>query len=358
MTEVSPRFNTKLTWQPGPNDNLSLNFQWDNYNVKGRCDYADALCSQDLTVDQDSPEAIWGLQWRHLFGTRTFAEVKYTGWWGYYYLDPQVPGPISFDGTTQGYSGGAGYTNAYDRTRNQLNASISHFAEAFGKHDLKFGVEIERSKVRDRLSYVDGIYYYDYTEYYPKGQYLAYDYGYDSEGKNERESLYAQDSWKPTERLTINAGVRVDFVRGKSVALDKKVYDTTSWAPRLGFAFDLTGDGKTVLKGHYGQYYDGIYFDAYQTAAPGFQDYVTYAYDPAGDEVRPARQLLHGDRPLPEPRLRGRPGHQAPACRRVDGRDRARALSRTSASRSPGSGARTRTSRRRSTPTPGGPRRR
>ena len=72
----------------------------------------------------------------------------------------------SFDGTTQGYSGGAGYTNAYDRTRNQLNASISHFAEAFGKHDLKFGFEIERSTVRDRLSYVDGISYYDYTEYY------------------------------------------------------------------------------------------------------------------------------------------------------------------------------------------------
>jgi hypothetical protein len=287
VTEVSPRFNTKLTWLPGPNDNLSLNFQWDNYNVKGRCDYADALCSQQITVDQDSPEAIWGLQWRHLFGTRTFTEVKYTGWWGYYYLDPQVPGPISFDGTAQGYSGGAGYTNAYDRTRNQLNASISHYAEAFGKHDLKFGVEIERSKVRDRLSYVDGISYYDLTEYYPKGQYLAYDYGYDSEGRNERESVYAQDSWKPTDRLTINAGVRVDFVRGKSVALDKKVYSATSWAPRLGFAFDLTGDSKTVLKAHYGQYYDGIYFDAYQTAAPGFRDYVTYAYDPAGEKCGP-----------------------------------------------------------------------
>ena len=85
-----------------------------------------------------------------------------------------------------------------DRARNQVNASISHYAEGFGKHDLKFGVEVERSKVRDRYGYIDGIYYYDLTEYYPKGQYVAYDYGYDSEGRNERESLYAQDSWKPT----------------------------------------------------------------------------------------------------------------------------------------------------------------
>jgi hypothetical protein len=288
VSEVSPRFNTKLTWQAGPNDNLSLNFQWDNYNVKGRCDYSAALCYQDLTVKQDSPEAIWGLQWRHLFSSKTFAELKYTGWWGYYYLDPQVPGPNSFDGSTQGYSGGSGKLSAYDRSRNQITGSLSHYAEAFGKHDLKFGFDIERSKVRDRYSYADGISYYDLTEYYPKGQYLAYSYGYDSEGKNERESLYAQDSWKPTERLTINAGVRVDFVRGKSTALDnRRMYSNTNWAPRIGFAFDLTGDGKTVLKGHYGQYYEGMYFDLFQSAAPGFADYVTYAYDPTGEKCGP-----------------------------------------------------------------------
>ena len=35
-TEVSPRFNGKLTWQPGPNDNVASSFQWDNYNQTGR----------------------------------------------------------------------------------------------------------------------------------------------------------------------------------------------------------------------------------------------------------------------------------------------------------------------------------
>ena len=32
-------------------------------------------------------------QWRHLFGSKTFTEVKYTGWWGFYDLNPEVPGP-------------------------------------------------------------------------------------------------------------------------------------------------------------------------------------------------------------------------------------------------------------------------
>jgi hypothetical protein len=290
-TEVSPRFNAKLTWQPGPNDNVAVNFQWDYYNQTGRCTVDAALCTDklpdNLTVDQDSPEGVWGLQWRHLFGARTFAEVKYSGWWGYYYLDPRLNEPPHNDLTTGAWSGGAAYFYYADRGRNQVNASVSHYAEGFGKHDLKFGLEVERSKVRSQYGFPRDIYYYDYTAYYPKGQYLAYDYGYDADGRNQRESLFAQDAWRPTERLTVNAGVRVDFVRGRSPILDKTVYENTNWAPRLGFALDLTGDGKTVLKGHYGQYYEAILFDQYARALPGWRDFVGYAYDPAGEKCGP-----------------------------------------------------------------------
>ena len=42
-----------------------------------------------------------------------------------------------------------------------------------------------------RGGYIGGLYYYDYTDYYPKGQYQAYTYGYDTDGRNQRESLFA-----------------------------------------------------------------------------------------------------------------------------------------------------------------------
>jgi hypothetical protein len=314
-TEVSPRFNAKLTWQPGPNDNLMASFQWDYYNQTGRATLGSNLDTDDTTVKQDSPEAVWNLQWRHLFGTRTFAEVKYSGWWGYYYLDPKVLVPSSYDGTTGGYSGGAWSYYYADRGRNQVNASISHYAEAFGKHDLKFGVEIERSKVHSQYGYNQGLYYYDYTAYYPKGQYYAYTYNYDAEGRNGRESVFAQDSWKPTDRLTINAGVRVDFVRGRSAILDKTLYSNTNWAPRIGFAFDATGDGKTVLKGHYGQYYEAILYWQYARSLPGWNDFVGYAYDPEGDFCGPLGNCFTEDSRLAYPQYQVDPDMKHP---RVD----------------------------------------
>jgi hypothetical protein len=268
--------------------------QYDNYNIIGRCGVPDALCADELTNREDAPEWVFALQWRHLFGSKTFMEVKYNGWNGFYDLNPEVNLPGVFDGSTGLYSQSQGWYYYADRKRNQVNASLSHYAEGFGKHDLKFGVEIERSKVRSRYGYL-GLSYYDYTAYYPSKQYLAYTYSYDIGGNNQRESAFAQDSWHVNDRLTINAGVRFDWVRGypayesaKGAIGDQKVYDTKNWAPRLGLAYDLTGDGKTVLKGTYSQYYEGAFSLVYSPAIPGIADYVSYAYDPQGELCGPA----------------------------------------------------------------------
>lgn len=81
---------------------------------------------------------------------------------------------------------------------------------------------------------------------------------------NKRQSLYAQDSWHPFQRLTLNLGVRAEkenlpafneFAPPISFGFGDKI------APRLGFAVDLTGDGKTKLFGSYGIFYDSLKFD-------------------------------------------------------------------------------------------------
>ena len=276
--EASDRLNGKLTWQPGPNDNLSAHVQFDNFNIIGRAGYNALVDADEITNREDAPEYLWVGSWRHLFGSKTFTEVKYTGWWGFFDLNPETlydadpvtqPGRIDENGARYGSQG---YAYFADRGRHQAHASISHYAEAFGHHDLKFGVEVERSRTRDRNLYLpNGVYYYDYGG----APYLAYDYNYDFQGRNRRESAFLQDSWKVNDRLTLNLGVRLDHVAGKHPD-GEDVYTNTNIAPRFGFAFDITGDHKTVIKGSYSQYYEGIFNDIYKRATPGLGDFVTY----------------------------------------------------------------------------------
>ncbi|MET0557001.1 MAG: TonB-dependent receptor, partial [Vicinamibacteria bacterium] len=264
--EASNRLNLKVTYQATPNDHVTGSLQFDNYNIIGRSGYNALTDTDEITNREDAPEYVWNTQWRHVFGSKTFTEVKYTGWWGYYDLNPEVDDSLHVDGATGQTSVSQGWHYYADRGRHDALASISHYAEKFGRHDLKFGVEVERSKTRDRYGYANNTYYYDYAG----APYLAYSYGYDVSGRNQRESVYLQDSWKVSDRLTLNPGVRYDHVSGSHPDIGK-VYSSGNLAPRFGFAFDLTGDQKTVLKGSYSQYYEGIFNDIYKRATPGIE---------------------------------------------------------------------------------------
>src|SRR5262249_59700352 len=58
-----------------------------------------------------------------------------------------------------------------------------------------------------------------------------------------------------------------DFDRGY-VKPNDLVFSTTPVAPRLGIAWDITNDGRTLLKAHYGRYYEGMKGDYYYWVDP------------------------------------------------------------------------------------------
>jgi Carboxypeptidase regulatory-like domain/TonB dependent receptor len=107
--------------------------------------------------------------------------------------------------------------------------------------------------------------------------------------------LFIQDDWKVTPRLTLNLGLRYEYLGVFREQYDRlsnfvpssglvavgdnglaNLYgpDYNNFAPRLGFAFDLTGVGRTILRGGYGWYYDTPsqdYFllQGFQNGGPG-----------------------------------------------------------------------------------------
>lgn len=275
--EVSPRINTKLTWQKGASDNITAHYQYDAYNIIGRAGVSALAATDELTNREDAPEHVALLQWRHLFSSNTFSEVKFTGYTGFFDLNPEVPTSGRFDLGTGLSSVSQGWFYYADRERQQVNASVSHYANKFGAHEFKFGAEFERSKTRDRYGYTDGFFYFDYYGV----PYYAYSYGYDITASNRRQSAFAQDSWKIADRLTLNIGLRGDFIQGTHPELGK-VFDTKSWGPRLGFAWDVAANHNTVLKGSYGQYYEGAQTQAFTRALPGIEDYVGYSLNSNG----------------------------------------------------------------------------
>lgn len=77
---------------------------------------------------------------------------------------------------------------------------------------------------------------------------------------------YAQDDWKVFPRLTLNLGVRYDFEQLPNPKIPNpiapqtgiKPSDKNNFAPRVGFAWDIYGTGKTLLHGGYGVYFGRI----------------------------------------------------------------------------------------------------
>lgn len=194
-------------------------------------------------------------------------------------------------------------------TRLQLLDNITKLS---GNHLFKFGVEYNRTKVTQQfVGFANARYIFpsvdafiDHVETGNKDNIVLFlqsaaipptpqeDLGLQDFSVNEL-GVFLQDTWNPSEKLTLNLGVRWEGTWHPDMIIDpedtffatflddplfpsdgKIPDDLNNWQPRFGLAYDVNGDGSTVLRLNAGSYFSRIpmlVFAQHRTTNGAFQ---------------------------------------------------------------------------------------
>jgi outer membrane receptor protein involved in Fe transport len=269
-------FTSKLTYQLSQNNKLIAYYQPSTKVQKNRLDRqligatAAIHLTDDASFRQDYSPLLWKAEWNRVVSPSTFLELR-TGQFGYRWPDTPNGTAVSYEDLNTNVVSGKARTRQLDRQRSQVLGSLSYFRNDWaGTHNFKVGGEwFRETSTPQRLpgSYNDVLHV---LRSGAASEVMLFEPA-KSENGLYTIGLYAQDTWRMGGRLTINAGVRFDHYRnflpeqvheaGQFTSEDiifPAVDDVNTWnlvAPRIGASFALTGDGKTVLKANYGQYW-------------------------------------------------------------------------------------------------------
>jgi hypothetical protein len=256
-----PKAFLKLTFQLDEKNKFQAFFQYHNRESKNN--QLSNLFLPEANQDLLYPVYAGNLSFLHMFSPSTILEIKATGYdmsWDSIPSSGKRDIAGHYDLATGVFSRNLYFWSHWYSSRLGTTASLSTSVDNLirGSHDFKFGVEFERSPGGGSYDFngPDKVVYYDFN-----GEpYLAEKFVYSQDAINTRISFYAQDAWKIAENIVINPGLRFNIFRGSIPPLksgDKTVYKPTGFEPRLGFVWDILKTHKTLLKAHYGRYFEG-----------------------------------------------------------------------------------------------------
>lgn len=180
-------------------------------------------------------------------------------------------------------SNAAAYNYVNPTYRLAVDSSAAHVSSGFGgQHSVKFGVQFSHdyySQIYTANGNLQGVMINGVAT-------TATIYNTPIQQQNNQLNilgLYVEDSWTILHRLTLNLGVRWEelvgsippqtspagtFVAARSYPAINDVPNWKNWTPRLGLSWDVTGKGRTVIKGSASKYMQGVAMNLVTAANP------------------------------------------------------------------------------------------
>jgi hypothetical protein len=279
----------KATYQVNQKNKLIGYYQWGQKEQPMRLPFATyTYASEEQTLTQLSGSWVYKAEWNGTVSDKLYVEARY-GDFGYYFpLSTNSPDNFFWHDTGRLVSEGAHQKQQLDRDRKQYTGAATYFLDTTkGSHTFKFGAELLKEQSwegfesrRGGTSGIEQIYSNGVstqvifglpTSTCAVGTLSAHDC-LTSQAALDQIGAFVTDTWA-VGKMTVNAGVRYDMYKGwlpeqqqigartGPAFVDAKTFaetDLFTWnvfAPRVGVVYDLTGDGKTVLKANYGLYW-------------------------------------------------------------------------------------------------------
>ena len=263
----NPVYTTKWTYNLKQTQKLIGYYQYTN---KRQPDYlfgSTTILKSDALPDSYFPVRVVKGEYNASIGQSMYFEVRAGAYISDFTTKSKSQAPRIEDSGANTASGGVA-GGKLTRSRPQANGSLSYFKAGWGgNHTLKLGGEIMKDNLTDPFpgygSPSNSVSMLNNSVPTQVDLYL---------GPNVSKSglwtyaAYVDDSFQINKRVTLSLGLRLDryvpFLPEQDGPLGTQHFDAVNpilvwnnWGPRLGVSTDLFGDGKTVLKANYGQFW-------------------------------------------------------------------------------------------------------
>jgi hypothetical protein len=256
----------KADWQVNEASRLSTRYNF-SYN-KGENGQGGATQTADISnngLEEDTTHTVVSTL-SSTIGSRHLNELRFQ----YAYEDrPRTPndpvGP-NIQVTGVGFFGRTSFLPSLETDkRTQI---FDSFTTVLGEHTLKTGADFNIVRVEQPyfLSNAGGVYIFPTLAAFQSRNYSQFRQGFgapDFDGTQNEYAIFVQDTWRPTNYLTLDGGLRWEAQVEPDPPVPNPAYpqtavipdDKNNFGPRGGIAWDVTRDTRTVVRGGAGLFF-------------------------------------------------------------------------------------------------------